>query len=57
MIDHADNIIDLNAIFHPGSVYGIPAILWRISRYRSPRSARSSQPGRRMLLPSHRILR
>ena len=24
MIDHADNIIDLNAILHPGSVYDHP---------------------------------
>ena len=24
MIDHADNIIDLNAIFHPASVYDHP---------------------------------
>src|ERR1700676_3785523 len=24
MIDHADNIIDLNAILHPGSVYDQP---------------------------------
>ena len=24
MIDHADNIIDLNAISHPGSVYDHP---------------------------------
>ena len=24
MIDHADNIIDLNAILHPGSVYEHP---------------------------------
>ncbi len=24
MIDHGDNIIDLNAILHPGSVYGHP---------------------------------
>lgn len=24
MIDHADNVIDLNAILHPGSVYGHP---------------------------------
>ena len=24
MIDHTDNIIDLNAILHPGSVYGHP---------------------------------
>ena len=24
MIDHADNVVDLNAILHPGSVYGHP---------------------------------
>ena len=24
MIDHADNVIDLNAILHPGSVYDHP---------------------------------
>ena len=24
MIDHTDNVIDLNAIFHPGSVYDHP---------------------------------
>ena len=24
MIDHADNVIDLNAILHPGSVYAHP---------------------------------
>jgi hypothetical protein len=31
MIDHADNIVDLNAILHPGAVYDhpIPATLWR----------------------------
>ncbi len=57
MIDHADNIIDLNAILHPGSVYDHPATSWRTRRYRSARSAQSSHPGRRMLLPWHRTLR
>src|SRR5512141_939887 len=68
MIDHADNIIDLNAILHPGSVYDHPrdvvadptisigekrAIL---ASWASDAAAVVSNPALRELPGSHRLV-
>ena len=68
MIDHADNVIDLNAILHPGSVYDHPrdvaadrtlsihekrAIL---ASWASDAAAVASNPALRELPGSHRFV-
>jgi len=68
MIDHADNVIDLNAILHPGSVYDHPrdvvadraisihekrAIL---ASWASDAAAVASNPALRELPGSHRLV-
>jgi len=68
MIDHADNIIDLNAILHPGSVYDHPrdvvddpkisigekrAIL---ASWASDAAGVTSNPALRELPDSHRVV-
>ena len=55
MLDHADNIIDLNAILHPGSVYDHPRDVIADQLFRSARSARSSRPGLRTQPASPRV--
>jgi hypothetical protein len=57
MIDHADNIIDLNAILHPGSVYEHPRDVVADPSISLVRSARSSHPGHRTLLQWPQTLR
>ena len=68
MIDHADNVIDLNAILHPGSVYDHPrdvvtdtAISTHEKRailasWASDAAAVASNPALRELPGSHRFV-
>jgi hypothetical protein len=51
MIDHADNIIDLNAILHPGSVYDHPRDVVADQTISIGEKCATWHPGRRMLLP------
>jgi hypothetical protein len=68
MIDHADNVIDLNAILHPGSVYDHPRDVVADTRisirekrailasWASDAAAVASNPALRELPGSHRFV-
>jgi hypothetical protein len=56
MIDHRDNLIDLNTLFHPASVYDHPRDVVGMRLSPSPKSAPSLRLGRRMRPRSLRSL-
>jgi hypothetical protein len=51
MIDCTDNVVDLNAILHPGSVYDQPRDVVADMRLSTGESAPSLRPRLLMLLP------
>jgi hypothetical protein len=66
MIDHADNVVDLNAILHPGSVYDHPRDVVadaslslaekRVASWASDAAAVTSNPALREIPGSRRIV-
>jgi hypothetical protein len=68
MIDHADNVVDLNAILHPGSVYDHPRDVVKdssistsekraiLASWASDAAAVASNPALRELPGSHRMV-